>query len=68
MSRNSKQSKGGGLVLKRREGERVTINHGEMVIEVVEIKGKTVRLAFQGPRDVVVLREEEEPNREEDPA
>jgi len=45
------------LVLSRREGEKVMIGD-DIVITVVEVRGDTVRLGIQAPRDVPVNRVE----------
>ena len=47
-----------GLVTTRRVGEQVIINHGELVIEVVAVKGKAVRLCFQASKDISIERGE----------
>ena len=48
----------GGLLLNRKEGQTIEINHGEVIIEVVEIKNHQVRLAFKAARDVLIRRGE----------
>jgi carbon storage regulator len=45
------------LVLSRKPGERIVIGRS-MVLTVVEISGNRVRLAFEGPREITVHREE----------
>lgn len=45
------------LVLSRRERESIIIGD-DIVITVVEVRGNTVRLAFDAPRHVVIHREE----------
>lgn len=46
----------GGLLITRKEGQKMTINYGELVIEVVQIKGKTVRLAFNASKEISIQR------------
>lgn len=48
----------GSLVLKRRVGESVTINRGEIIIDVVSVSGSFVTLRFRAARDILILREE----------
>jgi carbon storage regulator len=45
------------LILRRRIGERVVID-GRIEVTVLHIRGGKVRLGFNAPRDVRVLREE----------
>lgn len=45
------------LRIARRAGERVIVG-GEVVIEVLEVKGATVRLGIEAPRSVSIYREE----------
>jgi carbon storage regulator len=45
------------LRVTRRAGERVIVG-GEVVIEVLEVRGATVRLGIEAPRSVPVYREE----------
>jgi carbon storage regulator len=45
------------LVLTRRIGERIIIND-RIVVEVLQVKGNTIRLGIQAPPEVAVLREE----------
>jgi len=45
------------LRITRRAGERVIVG-GEVVIEVLEIRGGTVRLGIDAPRSVSIYREE----------
>lgn len=58
MSKFTKKSGIGGLVFSRRVGEHVTINGGEIVIEVVQIKSNLVRLAFKASKDISIVRSE----------
>ncbi len=45
------------LRIARRAGERVIIG-GEVVVEVLEVRGQTVRLGIDAPRSVPIYREE----------
>lgn len=45
------------LVLSRKVGERITIGDG-VVVEVVEVRGRHVRLGIVAPEDVRIWREE----------
>jgi carbon storage regulator len=45
------------LVLSRKLGERVVIGGG-ITVTVVEVKGNRVRLAFDAPEEVRILRAE----------
>jgi carbon storage regulator len=45
------------LRITRRAGERVIVG-GEVVIEVLEVRGGTVRLGIDAPRAVSIYREE----------
>ena len=45
------------LRITRRGGERVIVG-GEVVIEVLELRGATVRLGIEAPRSVSIYREE----------
>lgn len=45
------------LVLTRRPGESIVINH-EIVVTVVKIQGNQVRLGINAPREIPVNREE----------
>lgn len=47
------------LVLSRKPGEQVNV--GDMTIEVLEVKGKCVRLGFVAPADIKILRNELKP-------
>ena len=46
------------LVLSRKLGERIVVPNCELVLTIVEIKGKSVRLGITAPADVIVHREE----------
>ncbi len=54
----TKKSKIGGLIINRKVGEQITINNGEITIEIVEIHGKEVRLAFRAHKDIKIDRTE----------
>lgn len=45
------------LVLSRKPGEKVIIG-GNITVTVVEIKGNRIRLAFEAPGDVSIMRQE----------
>lgn len=45
------------LILTRKPGESITIGD-DIKIQVIEIKGKQVRLGIEAPRDHVIHREE----------
>jgi carbon storage regulator len=45
------------LRITRRAGERVIID-GETIVEVLEVRGQTVRLGIDAPRSVSIYREE----------
>lgn len=45
------------LRIKRRRGERIIVG-GEVVIEVLEARGGSVRLGIDAPRSIPVYREE----------
>lgn len=45
------------LVITRRKGERLRIGP-DLWVEVLTIKGQSVRLGFTGPRDINIVREE----------
>lgn len=46
------------LVLSRRPNEKIVLPDVGATIEVVSVKGHTVRLGIDAPRDLLVLREE----------
>ena len=50
------------LVLSRKESERIRLGDS-IVVTVVRVSGDRVRLGIEAPRDVLVLREELEPNK-----
>ena len=45
------------LALTRKRGERIVIG-GNIVVEVVEIRGDKVKLGIEAPREIAVDREE----------
>lgn len=45
------------LVLTRKPGEKVIIG-GNIIVTVLEIKGQRVRLAFEAPDEVTIMRQE----------
>jgi carbon storage regulator len=53
------------LVLSRKVGER--IQAGSVWVEVVEIRGNSVRLGLVAPDDVTILREELVPAADSEP-
>ena len=58
MSNFTKKSQLGGLMLTRREGEAISVNHGEIYIEIVEVRGHYVRLAFKASKEISIQRAE----------
>ena len=48
------------LVLSRKRNEQVLVD-GQITIEVLQIKGNTVRLGISAPREVKVMRGELKP-------
>ena len=48
------------LVLSRRESERIKLGDS-IVVTVVRVSGDKVRLGIEAPADILVLREELEP-------
>lgn len=48
------------LALKRKAGQSVLVGR-DVTVTVVEITGGNVTLAFDAPRDVLILREELQP-------
>jgi len=45
------------LVLSRRKHERIVIDGG-IVVTIVDVRGDNVRIGFEAPREVGILREE----------
>jgi carbon storage regulator CsrA len=60
MSHFTKKATLRGLMMTRKEGQQIVINHGELLIEVVEVRGKYVRLAFQASKEIDIQRAESE--------
>jgi carbon storage regulator len=54
------------LVLSRKEGERIIIKEN-IIITVINCRGKKVRLGIDAPADVEILREELESHPGESP-
>ena len=46
------------LVLSRRHNERIVLPGLDILIDVLSVKGNTVRLGITAPADVKVMREE----------
>lgn len=46
----------GGLVITRKVGDKILINGGKIIVEVVSIQGKMVRLAFLSDKDTSIRR------------
>jgi carbon storage regulator CsrA len=44
------------LVLQRKLGQRISINRGEIMITVVEVRNGAVRLGFAAPKNVSIMR------------
>ena len=53
----------GGLVIARYLGDQVVINHGEITIEVVEIRGNRVKLAFKANKEEISILRVDNPHR-----
>jgi carbon storage regulator CsrA len=53
------------LVLSRKQNEKIVLPTLNVVIEVVAVKGHTVRLGIDAPKDVPVMREEIQDRRAE---
>jgi len=54
------------LVLSRREHERIRLGDS-VIVTVIQVAGDKVRLGIEAPSDVLVLRDELEPRRQEAP-
>lgn len=49
------------LILSRKKGERVVVNHGELVIDILALSDNgAVKIAFHASPEVVINREEVE--------
>jgi carbon storage regulator len=44
------------LVLTRKEGEKIII--GDVIISIVSVRGKSVRIGIDAPKEIKILREE----------
>ncbi len=53
------------LVLSRKESERIRLGDS-IVVTVVRVSGDKVRLGIEAPPDVLVLREELEPHKQQE--
>lgn len=49
-----------GLVLTLKEGETVSIADGEIIVELVEIRGQNTRIAFVADPQIRIIREKKE--------
>ena len=58
MGKFNKSQTMGGLVLTRKVGQVVLINMGEIRIEVIDIKGQSVRLKFCANKEIAINRAE----------
>jgi sRNA-binding carbon storage regulator CsrA len=56
--RFTKHGKLRGLVLKLKEGTVIAVNNGELRVEIVEVKGKYIKLCFQATKDISIKRDE----------
>lgn len=46
------------LILTRKAGESITIGDGSITVNVMEIKGRQVRLGIEAPADMPIHRQE----------
>lgn len=46
------------LVLSRKKNEKIVIDNGRIVVQVVEVRGDRVRIGIVAPREVPVYRQE----------
>lgn len=46
------------LILSRHPNERIVINHGEIILTVIAIRGDMVRIGIDAPKHIQVHREE----------
>lgn len=59
MTTFQKKSSIGGLTITRREGDKIVVNHGELIIEVVGIRGNRVKLSFKAHKEIDIRRSEQ---------
>ncbi len=55
------------LVLSRKVNEEIVID-GRIRVQIVQVRGKTIRIGISAPSDVKILRGELQPFEIEDPA
>lgn len=58
MSKFNRAASIGGLIITRKIGDQIVVNGGEMVIEVIDVKGRLVRLAFKASKEIQIQRGE----------
>lgn len=47
------------LVLSRKKGEKIIVGkNGDIIFEVLEVRGDTIRLGIVAPKDVPIYRQE----------
>ena len=46
------------LVLSRKVGEQICVPQFDIVLTVLEVKGRTVRLGIAAPKEIAVVRKE----------
>ena len=46
------------LVLSRKAGEQICVPQFDIVLTVLEVKGRTVRLGIAAPKEIAVVRKE----------
>jgi len=56
MSKAFGYSKIGGLALTLRAGDHIVINKGEIIIEVVGVRGRQVKVAVKAKKDEIEIR------------
>ncbi len=55
-SRFLKRSKIKGLVLSLKQGDLIAINSGELLVEIIEVRGSRARVAFKAAKDISISR------------